>query len=663
MLCRTHLILFFIFSIIFSVSNADNSNAFQQALKAADYDRAVDLASKNQVNYLHELLQKVEQKRMWETPMWQTLMHYKKNTIMNGYTSMVDGQDYFLSKSGRTNPKAELMATVASFFSGTHVAPTGLTPQCRFIARFQWIDEQINIDEKKLAKENCELFEIFYEAADPQSLTLVFASAYANSASSAFGHTLIRIDKKGRSKETSMLDFSINFAATVDENDSAAMYVAKGIVGGYQGRFTVLPYHMKLREYAQMESRDIWEYTLTLTEEQTRFVLMHAYELVPTYFDYYYFSENCSFYLMALLDVVNPEEPLVDEVKPWTVPLDTIKLLEKRNLIKETYFRPSLRGKIEYQRQQLSEDKQDAVIKLVGEDTFNNAAVDAYSNQDQAILLDLAYDYSRYNKIQTANELAVALNKNERAILKARSQLNYQSDKLDVKPLTARPDKGHDTTKVSLGVGQLAHSQFVETRWRATYHSDLDATTAYAANSNLQFFNLSIRQYEDSDSPEIGAFTLFNLDSISNVDRFFKQYSWHLVVDYQSYAGKKDERQGVSRFAGGAGYAADVYTGIKTFVYGYLDTQLLYSEGFDNPTRLAIGPHLGVKLQLTSKWKINGRAEINWDALNSNDRSYDAGVFQSYAVDRNLSVELAAHVYNLQKNRDLSISTSVNYFY
>lgn len=40
-----------------------------------------------------------------------------------------------------------------------------------------------------------------------------------------------------------------------------------------------MPYYRKVKEYGDFESRDLWEYELNLTPEETRFLVSHIWEM------------------------------------------------------------------------------------------------------------------------------------------------------------------------------------------------------------------------------------------------------------------------------------------------------------------------------------------------------------------------------------------------
>ena len=52
-----------------------------------------------------------------ENEAWLSLVHYRPKSF-GGYESTVDSETFFLSPEGKTNPQAELEATIALFNSG-----------------------------------------------------------------------------------------------------------------------------------------------------------------------------------------------------------------------------------------------------------------------------------------------------------------------------------------------------------------------------------------------------------------------------------------------------------------------------------------------------------------------------------------------------------------
>jgi len=70
----------------------------------------------------------------------------------------------------------------------------------------------------------------------------------------------------------------------------------------------IAPYYSKVNEYLFGESRDLWEYALDLEPSQVEWLVEHLWELVVNgSFDYFYLDENCSFHLLSLLEIAQPQ--------------------------------------------------------------------------------------------------------------------------------------------------------------------------------------------------------------------------------------------------------------------------------------------------------------------------------------------------------------------
>ncbi|HBX56850.1 MAG TPA: hypothetical protein DEH10_15920, partial [Pseudomonas sp.] len=132
----------------------------------------------------------------------------------------------------------------------------------------RWLREQLGLTD--LPQPSCSEFSAWYQDVSPHSSVLVFPAAYLNSPSSMFGHTLLRIDQADvDSHNTALLSYALNFGAFIEGADNSILYAWKGLMGGYPGLFALVPYREKLAEYRSLENRDLWEYRLNLSAEET----------------------------------------------------------------------------------------------------------------------------------------------------------------------------------------------------------------------------------------------------------------------------------------------------------------------------------------------------------------------------------------------------------
>ena len=102
-----------------------------------------------------------------------------------------------------------------------------------------------------------------------------------------------------------------------------------------------MPYYEKIKEYNNLEQRDIWEYDLDLTQEEINRLVLHTYELKDSYSDYYFLVKIVLIMFYGYLKLQRKDLDLVSKFNFKTIPLDTIKILEPYNLIKDTKFRYS----------------------------------------------------------------------------------------------------------------------------------------------------------------------------------------------------------------------------------------------------------------------------------------------------------------------------------
>jgi len=90
--------------------------------------------------YLQDLIAKAQQKHLSDQREWHLLLHYRKG-LFGGYESEQDDPGFFLSPNGKTDPAAELNATLAKFFSDELVGRSRQPAQCAFIARYHWLKD------------------------------------------------------------------------------------------------------------------------------------------------------------------------------------------------------------------------------------------------------------------------------------------------------------------------------------------------------------------------------------------------------------------------------------------------------------------------------------------------------------------------------------------
>jgi len=609
--------------------------------------------------YLDELIRRAVAARLFEDRYWHLLLHYRKN-VWGGYTSEADDPGFFLSPNGKTNPRMELDATLAQFFLTDLVGRSKQPAQCAFIARYTWLKQQLAIDDARLPPVRCERFDNWFAELNPQSITVIFPSAFMNNPSSMFGHTLIRVDQKGQTEQTRILAYTINYAADVPP-DEGISFAIKGVFGGYQGYFSTIPYYLKVQEYRDIENRDIWEYRLNLTDEQIRRMLMHAWELGNAYFDYFFFKENCSYHLLSLFEVANPDWHLTDRFIFWTVPADTVRLLTHQpGLIGDIHYRPSRSTVIKYKRERLADEERPMMRRLTTDPSFSQSeAFKGLPPLRQAFVLDLASDYLRYLSVKDDSHEALHKERN-RSVLAARSQLRVRSEEIAVPPVSAPPEQGHETSRAGLAVGWRNDEMFEEVNIRAGYHDLLDPEKGYQRDAQIELLSAALRHYERSDQVRVERFTAANILSLSPMDSLFIAPSWKINAGMQSI------RHGTCRYCsagvvnGGVGAAYETHVIGREVLFAFVEAEASYSSAYGENHRAGAGGTVGLTASLTERWKLLVSSSYLKFPLGEHSDDLRVSVGQRYTIQRNLAVRLE---YNHRDRRDNELLFTVHAYF
>jgi Domain of unknown function (DUF4105) len=553
--------------------------------------------------YLDQLISQAVQLQLAEEREWHLLLHYREN-LFGGYTSEADDPQFFLSPSGRSDPQAELESTITSLFSEESVGSSKQPTQCAFIARYHWLKERLAIDETKLPLIRCERFDMWFKELNAESVTLIFASAFLDNPASMFGHTFLRVDQKGQTEQTRLLAYTINYAAEVPP-DEGVLYPIKGILGGFKGYFTTPPYYLKVQEYRDIENRDIWEYRLHFSESQVRRLLEHAWELGSTYFDYFFFKENCSYHILSLLEYADPTLRLTDRFHVWTVPADTVRLIATHpRLVEEVVYRPSRRTMIRRKWERLS-----APERRIAKEIVNDRSPDAIAefkalpSKQQAFLLDVSSDYLRYQS-ETDKKHAADYKERNRMVLVERSALRIPSEDMKILPFADHPDAGHSTSRAGVGGGWRNNDTFEEVTVRAGYHDLLDPEIGHTPDAQVEIASLSVRHYNRADQTRVERATLVNVVSLSPMDSLFHSPSWKFNAGMNTIRFNTCQLCSNGVLNGGIGAAVESHWLRREVVFAFAEAEGDYSKAYEDDYRVGGGGTVGLYGDLADRWRL-----------------------------------------------------------
>ncbi|MDP2548694.1 DUF4105 domain-containing protein [Oceanobacter sp. 4_MG-2023] len=550
-----------------------------------------------------------------DAPQWRHLLHYRYHPFSFRWMAQNDSPDFYLAHpdghlEGEEGLRKELKADVQAFLQ------RGLGPdisaQCRFPARYHWLQQQL--PEYDWQDQPCPAFEDWRATLDAYSLTLVFPAAHINSPSSMYGHTLIRMDRKDPAS-SKLLAYSVNFAANANPDDNELVFSYKGLTGGYPGVVSVMPYHVKTREYQHMEYRNVWEYPLALTPTEVDQFVRHVWELKDTGFDYFFFDENCSYRVLAMIDAATERSDLADDFVLTAIPVETIRALDSADLIAGHVFRPSAAAELENMEYQSSPAQVQLALQLVAGQLSPAQLPNNLDDQQQAQVLELAFTYARYLSVKK-KQASPALRRQTLAILKARSQLNQTSGSAFPLPVQAptRDDLGHGSTRVGVAMGAVDDKRFTDLSLRPAYHDVMDRAKGFVPGSEIQMLHLTLRHQPDT-SARVQQLSAVKVLSLASRGELLKPLSWGVDAGYDRLP-DLDGRAGAGHgylntvfgYTWGLGQSPLSPNGMGR-IYTLLETRLMAGQQLgDAGWNLSAGPVAGWLYQgALWQWQLSGQ--------------------------------------------------------
>jgi hypothetical protein len=594
-------------------------------------------------SYLQELIRKAHAEQLSQTPQWHALIHYHENLILPGVTGQADDDKFYNAPEGKTDPAAELDATLAAFFAAP-IIETDKTqhPQCVFIARYLWLKQVLDFDPARLPEQPCKRFRKWRTTLNPTALTLVFPSAYINNPSSMFGHTLLRVDAADQNERTRLLAYAINYSVG-DPDSNGVLFIVKSLIGAYPGLFSMSPYYIKVKEYSDLENRDIWEYRLNFTAEEIDRLLMHVWELGPVKFDYYFFDENCSYHLLSLFDVARPSLGLTKQFRGWAIPVDTVRtMVEEAGLVGEAVYRPANATRLRTRLESLNDTERELANLLAkSEISPSDASITHLPKDKQVAVLETAYADLRYR--DDANKPDHAMNaRQSHELLVARSRLPVVAQTDEPAAPATRPDQGHPTRRIAIGIGHNDWGMFQELRLRPAYHDQLDPSGGYSEGAQINFVDIAARHYQDSNRFLLEKLSLVDIVSLAPRDRFFKPISWKINTGLarERLAENDKDNDPVFRANGGAGFAVSPWS--NAMLYGLLEGTLDVGGAQDDHHALGIGPSIGLLASPNEWWKLNLFMRYQRYFTGEEDSEREITLEQSFTIDHQNAVRLNA---------------------
>ena len=572
------------------------------------------------------------------SPEWLAIGHYQNKK------SSIDSPNFFLSKDGKKDPLSELEASIKLFNSDDNQL------KCQFPARYLFLKKH-RLVTAKFPK--CDEFEEFKKDLQPAGVTLLFTDAYMNNPSSLFGHTLLRIDTKR--KGTQMLAHGANYGAFTGENPGP-LYALFGLTGRYFGGFTVKPYYDIINTYNNIENRDIWELNLDFNQEELEFFVAHLWEIGQTQSRYYFFSRNCSYMLMEMLDAVRPSLKLAEKFPVHVIPLDTFKaVFESKNLVKNTNYRPSRQKKIIAAVDNMNNKQKQAYFKLLDDKKYELS--EEFSEDEKSDILGTAYQFVQYQYVAKKLELA-DYRKQSFGILRQRSKL--KTSKEDKEVVANSPLESHESMRLTIGAGVKDGNVFEEIAYRPAYHSLTDNSVGLLKGAEINFLETKLRHYNKDNKTVLQNFDLLTIRSISPADKMFSPISFQIKADIERMTNPISEEDG---YVGNLNVGVGKSYAFTKNMWGFaLFNNKVSTGGFlPNNSMLSFGVNTGLLFDF-DKWKALFEVTPWWASQKlGNKTTYKAEL--NYVIDTNVSVSAEALFEDRYGKDESEFGIKMRYFF
>lgn len=598
------------------------------------------------------LSEKAERLQLWQQKEWLNLLYYEgEGAKAENYSSQVNDSRFFIVESGKDNPALELDATITDILSSS---TDDTAARCRFVARSNWLIDKLSIEKDELPEVQCRAYDEWREHVQPQQVTLIFPTYHLNSPSSMYGHTLLRLDPEKDKGESKWLSVAVNFGANVPDGENSILYTYRGLFGGYRGQFITDHYFKKIQEYNRIEHRDIWEYHLNLTQEETERLVQHVWEVQDITFPYYFFDENCAYRILELLEIARPEVELTEEYVVTAIPIDTVKTVKDAGMVENISYRPARVTTLGYMTNNLPESQRSLAISL-SEDisVLESDEFKRLTTKQQSDIIDIAYKYLRYE--QSGNARDKQASKRSFQLLKARTR--YPKGEKITLPEPVKPDEGHNSKRVSVGLGQRLDNNYAELGFKMSFHDLEDNIHGFLQGAQINMFTAQVRA-EENEGVSLYRLDIIDIFSLTPRNRFFSPISWRIYSGLERQYTRRVDQLTLHVTGGGGGSWA---LSDDSQFYTLATARLEANRQMDH----AIEPALGFAAGLLAHFTGNtARLEFSGEHFLEDMYRLRVQYTHNFVINTNNSIKLYAKQEWQENDTEFSdINVSYQYYF
>jgi hypothetical protein len=575
------------------------------------------------------------EKELAKSPYWHVLLH------MPDDVSEIEDKTFFLAENGKRDASAELEATIEALYNETRLDDNATA--CLFPARKHWLVKELEME--NLPEVKCQNFDFLLQRIDPKSVSLIFPFMQGSSPSSMFGHTFLRIDSSSKPR---MLSYAFNYGSQRDKSDNKLTYMYKGFFGGYKGQYSLLPYYEKIKEYRDLEERDIWEYDLNFTKEETTQMIRHIWEVESTYSWYYFFTQNCSYKMLWIMESAREGLDLRKYFNFHVIPSETIRASVDEGLVSEFHYIPARSTKLIAYESKL-DDKEISEVFQISKNEINPKEYlqqNSSAPQTKRFVLEASAEFVEYD--YQKKDINTTLYKERlNNILTQRASLG-KGESVQA-PLPINPIYSHRSFNVSAEIGSRNSDAIAFIGLRPANHAITDFDLGYLPGAQVEFMDLLFSYKKNNFNVEKA--TIVFVAALTPKTKFFKPNSYRFSFGFdRRYLNEHTEFT--------ANYSRGGTWGDKnTYVYLLADV-LLYS---DNILTLGAGGVAGATLHQGKFFQTN--LEANQRIYSSGDTQLLFSASQNYHSSQNTAFTISYDYVQKDEADWNTFKLSFDYFF
>lgn len=557
---------------------------------------------------------------------WIKLLHLKH------YESEIENTEFFLTTINDDFAYNELVATVVAV-SENKTDVNGFSYRCLYPARTEFL-AQHGLTQAISASECPALFE--WIGSENYDISIVYADGFLGNPASFYGHLIIKFDHADNKSQ--LLNNSLNFGATVPDNENNLVYIVKGLFGGYSAQYTSNYFYRYNLNYTEVELRDLWKYTLNLSEAKKRLVAFHAWELMNSQYTYYFTHRNCAYHVAKLIEVVTSED-LVDSSHPFVLPIAVFSAamqtyVDGQKLISNIEYLPSRQTRMRQGSDRLSDNNKKRLALLVEGNI--EQGLQGLTEQEKIAVLDVAYDYIEFVLTQldkTTSEFA-AFNAIKLKIQVSRIRLPKSTAQTEIIQPTLQPHEGHKPSLIRGSVGINESNSYQEILLRPAFYDMYSYGGGMLKNSSLSMFEVGLR-FSDLQN-EISKVHLLNIETYPTGGTglsFDNNIAWKTKLGFEREYTDGLENTGEWFVEAGLGKPYQLTSDL--LMYANLNGRLQTPDTIGN--RLFVLPTAGllwstehVRVGCHLSYYISARQNKNFNRRNI---SCEASLFQTHQFD------------------------------